>query len=136
MVVTWALLLAAIGVEVAATASLSRTQGFRDPGWTAFVLLGYASSIWLLSLVVRHISVSVAYAVWSAIGELEPKPRAAVLLFYAHGESCEGIGRILGVPAGTVKTWLHRSRHQIRHRADALLAGQPAAGGARSGDLT
>jgi len=75
-------------------------------------------------------------AVWSAVGELEPKPRAAVLLFYAHGESCEGIGRILDVPAGTVKTWLHRSRNQIRQRAEALLDGQPAAGGARTGDLT
>lgn len=68
MVVAWTLLLSAIGVEVAATASLSRTQGFRDPGWTAFVLIGYAVSIWLLSLVVRDISVSVAYAAWSGLG--------------------------------------------------------------------
>ncbi|MBL7139595.1 MAG: sigma-70 family RNA polymerase sigma factor [Planctomycetes bacterium] len=75
-------------------------------------------------------------AVWSAVGELEPKPRAAVLLFYANGESCDGIGRILDVPVGTVKTWLHRSRTQIRRRAETLLAGQPAAGGARTGDLT
>jgi len=75
-------------------------------------------------------------AVWTAIGELEPKPRAAVLLFYAHGESCEGIGRILDVPAGTVKTWLHRGRNQIRRRAETLLDGQPAAGGARTGGLT
>ena len=68
MVMPWTLLFAAIGVEVAATASLARTQGFRDPGWTAFVLVGYAVSIWLLSLVVRDISVSVAYAVWSGLG--------------------------------------------------------------------
>jgi small multidrug resistance pump len=68
MVVAWTLLLSAIGVEVAATASLSRTQGFRDPGWTAFVLIGYAVSIWLLSLVVRDIPVSIAYAVWSGLG--------------------------------------------------------------------
>jgi small multidrug resistance pump len=68
MVAAWALLLSAIAVEVAATASLTRTQGFRDPGWTAFVLIGYAVSIWLLSLVVRDISVSIAYAVWSGLG--------------------------------------------------------------------
>ncbi len=42
----WALLLSAIGVEVAATAALPRTQGFRDPLWTALVLGGYAVSIW------------------------------------------------------------------------------------------
>ena len=68
MFAAWVLLLAAIGVEVAATASLPRTQGFRDPGWTAAVLAGYAVSIWLLSLVIRHISVSVSYAVWSGLG--------------------------------------------------------------------
>jgi RNA polymerase sigma-70 factor (ECF subfamily) len=75
-------------------------------------------------------------AVWQAVGELDPKPRAAVLLFYAQGESCEAIGRILDAPAGTVKTWLHRSRHQIRRRAETLLAGQPARGIASPGDLT
>jgi RNA polymerase sigma-70 factor (ECF subfamily) len=67
-------------------------------------------------------------AVWEAVGELDPKPRAAVLLFYAQGESCEAIGRILDAPAGTVKTWLHRSRNQIRRRAESLLAEQPAGG--------
>jgi len=68
MVGAWLLLLAAIGVEVASTASLPRTQGFRDPLWTTLVLVGYAVSIWLLALVIKHISVSVAYAVWSGLG--------------------------------------------------------------------
>ena len=68
MLVAWALLVSAIGVEVASTASLARTQGFRDPWWTAAVLLGYALSIWLLTLVIREIPVSVAYAVWSGLG--------------------------------------------------------------------
>ena len=68
MFLAWSLLLAAIGVEVASTAALPRTQEFRNPGWTAFVILGYALSIWLLTLVIRDISVSVAYAVWSGLG--------------------------------------------------------------------
>lgn len=62
------LLLAAIATEVAATSSLPRTDGFRNPGWTAVVLLGYAVSIWLLSLVVRTIPVSVTYAIWAGLG--------------------------------------------------------------------
>ena len=33
MVGAWLLLVAAIGVEVAATSALPRTQGFRDPGF-------------------------------------------------------------------------------------------------------
>ncbi len=62
------LLIVAIFSEVMATASLPRTSGFRDPGWTALVLGGYALSIWLLALVVRQMPVSVAYALWSGIG--------------------------------------------------------------------
>src|SRR4051794_28634134 len=68
MVTAWLTLLAAIAIEVSATTVLPRSQGFRDPGWTAAVLLGYAVSIWLLTLVVRDIPVSVAYAVWSGLG--------------------------------------------------------------------
>ena len=63
-----ALLMLAIGAEVAATAALPRTESFHNPVWTPLVLLGYALSIWLLALVVRHMSVSVAYAIWSGMG--------------------------------------------------------------------
>ena len=65
MVAAFGVLLVAILTEVAATAALPRAEGFRDPGWTAFVLGGYAISIWLLAVVVRSMPVSVAYAVWS-----------------------------------------------------------------------
>jgi small multidrug resistance pump len=63
-----ALLALAIGSEAAATASLPRTEGFRSPGWSLLVVSGYAASIWLLSLVVREIPVSTAYAVWAGSG--------------------------------------------------------------------
>jgi small multidrug resistance pump len=68
MFTAWVLLMSAIGVEVAATAALPRTQNFREPLWTAAVLVGYALSIWLLALVIKQIPVSVAYAVWSGLG--------------------------------------------------------------------
>ncbi|MFC5176668.1 DMT family transporter [Nocardioides taihuensis] len=68
MFVAWGLLLSAIGVEVAATAALPRTEGFRNPGWTALVVAGYALSIWVLTLVIREIPVSTTYAVWSGLG--------------------------------------------------------------------
>jgi multidrug transporter EmrE-like cation transporter len=61
-------LLAAIGVEVGATSLLPRTRGFHDLPWTLLVMGGYALSIWMLALVVRQMSVSVAYAMWSGIG--------------------------------------------------------------------
>src|SRR5436190_110233 len=68
MFTAWALLIGAIGIEVAATASLPRTESFRDPLWTGLVLLGYAVSIWMLALVIKNIPVSIAYAVWSGLG--------------------------------------------------------------------
>jgi len=68
MMGAWGVLLAAIAIEVASTAALPRTHAFREPGWTALVLGGYAVSIWLLSLVIRHIPVSVTYAVWAGLG--------------------------------------------------------------------
>ena len=68
MLLAAGLLLVAIAVEVVATASLPRAEGFTVPGWTAFVVTGYVLSIYLLTLVVREIPVSIAYAVWSGLG--------------------------------------------------------------------
>ena len=68
MYATMALLIAAIAAEVAASAALPRTQGFKDPLWTVLVVGGYAVSIWLLALVVRHMPVSTAYAIWAGLG--------------------------------------------------------------------
>ncbi|HET9022017.1 MAG TPA: multidrug efflux SMR transporter [Ornithinibacter sp.] len=68
MITAWVLLVAAIGIEVTATAALPRTAGFHDPGWSAAVVVGYAASIWLLTLVVERMPVSVAYAVWAGLG--------------------------------------------------------------------
>ena len=62
------LLLVAIAIEVVATALLPKAEGFTNPAWSAVVVAGYVLSIWLLTLVVRDIPVSVAYAVWSGLG--------------------------------------------------------------------
>ncbi len=68
MVVAMLLLLAAIAIEVIATSLLPKADGFRDPGWTLAVMAGYTLSIWLLTVVVRTIPVSVSYAIWSGLG--------------------------------------------------------------------
>jgi small multidrug resistance pump len=62
------LLVVAIAIEVVSTALLPRTEGFRNPGWSVAVLAGYGTSIWLLSIVVERMPVSVAYAIWSGLG--------------------------------------------------------------------
>ena len=68
MGVAFALLFVAIAIEVASTAALPRTDGFRDPLWAAVVVAGYAASIWLLALVVQRLPVSITYAIWSGLG--------------------------------------------------------------------
>lgn len=64
----FALLLVAIAIEVAATSALPRADGFTNAPWTIAVVAGYLVSIWMLTKVVEHLSVSVAYAVWSGLG--------------------------------------------------------------------
>ncbi len=57
--------------------------------------------------------------VWKAVEQLTPPQRSAVLLFYREGKSCQEIGVVLGVPAVTVKSHLHRAREKLR----SLLSG-------------
>jgi small multidrug resistance pump len=68
MFVASGLLLVAIATEVFATAALPRADGFTEPRWTAIVVAGYALSIWLLTLVVKQIPVSITYAIWAGLG--------------------------------------------------------------------
>ncbi|GAA4734111.1 multidrug efflux SMR transporter [Nocardioides endophyticus] len=65
---TAVLLALAIGVEVAASALLPKAEGFTNPIWTAVVLVGYGVAIWLLTVVVKSMPVSVAYAIWAGAG--------------------------------------------------------------------
>lgn len=51
-----------------------------------------------------------AQVLWRAVGELPPKLRAAVHLFYVEGLSCEETARALGVTVSTVTTRLARAR--------------------------
>ena len=105
MLGAWALLVTAIATEVGATAALPRTHGFRDPWWTVLVLGGYAASIWLLAVVIRHIPVSVTYAVWSGLGTLGIALVGALLL----GEGLDAVKAValLLIVGGVVMLNLH-----------------------------
>jgi small multidrug resistance pump len=62
------LLAFAIASEVVATVALRATHGYSRPLPLLIVILGYGAAFFLLGLVLRSIPVSVAYAVWSAVG--------------------------------------------------------------------
>jgi RNA polymerase sigma-70 factor (ECF subfamily) len=52
-----------------------------------------------------------------AIGALRPEYRACIMLRHVEGRSYEEIAATLDLPLGTVKTYIHRARHELR---DAL----------------
>ena len=57
--------------------------------------------------------------IWDAVGRLSPPQKSAVLLFYREGKSCQEIGVVLGIPAVTVKSHLHRGREKLRQLLNA-----------------
>jgi RNA polymerase sigma-70 factor (ECF subfamily) len=56
-------------------------------------------------------------AIERAIATLRPEYRACILLRHVEGRSYEEIAATLDLPLGTVKTYIHRARHELR---DAL----------------
>ena len=56
-------------------------------------------------------------AIERAIEALRPEYRACIMLRHVEGRSYEEIAATLDLPLGTVKTYIHRARHQLR---DAL----------------
>jgi len=50
----------------------------------------------------------------SAIGKLRPEYRSCILLRHVEGRSYEEIAETLDLPLGTVKTYIHRARHELR----------------------
>lgn len=60
--------------------------------------------------------------IWAAVDRLSPPQKSAVLLFYREGKSCREIGLVLGIPAVTVKSHLHRARARLRELLGAELA--------------
>jgi len=57
--------------------------------------------------------------IWETVDQLTPPQRATVLLFYRESLSCQEIGEVLGMPAATVKSHLHRARASLKE----MLAG-------------
>ena len=49
-----------------------------------------------------------------AIGQLRPEYRSCILLRHVEGRAYEEIAEMLDLPLGTVKTYIHRARHELR----------------------
>jgi RNA polymerase sigma-70 factor, ECF subfamily len=53
-------------------------------------------------------------AIEQAISGLRPEYRSCILLRHVEGRSYEEIASTLDLPLGTVKTYIHRARHELR----------------------
>ncbi|MDH3495816.1 MAG: sigma-70 family RNA polymerase sigma factor [Gemmatimonadota bacterium] len=49
-----------------------------------------------------------------AIARLRPEYRACIMLRHVEGRAYEEIATVLGLPLGTVKTYIHRARGELR----------------------
>ncbi len=58
----------AILAEVIATSALKAAEGFTKLGPSLLVVVGYGAAFYLLSVVLRSMTVGIAYAIWSGVG--------------------------------------------------------------------
>lgn len=59
-------------------------------------------------------------AIEVAIGRLRPEYRSCIMLRHVEGRSYEEIAATLDLPLGTVKTYIHRARHELRRALEPL----------------
>jgi RNA polymerase sigma-70 factor (ECF subfamily) len=57
-----------------------------------------------------------------ALADVRPEYRTAIILWHMEGRPYEEIAEIMGVPLGTVKTYIHRARNELRLRLAHLSA--------------
>ena len=57
-----------------------------------------------------------------AIAKLRPEYKTAIVLCHLEGRAYEEIAEIMEVPLGTVKTYIHRARHELRGHLEHLRA--------------
>lgn len=61
-------------------------------------------------------------AIEQAIASLRPEYRSCIMLRHVEGRSYEEIAATLDLPLGTVKTYIHRARHELRRALEHLRA--------------
>ena len=59
-------------------------------------------------------------AIERAIARLRPEYRACIMLRHVEGRAYEEIAATLDLPLGTVKTYIHRARHELRKALEGL----------------
>ena len=64
----WLILGCAIILEVAGTTFLKLSDGFKNIGAAVIMAVFYAASFFCVSLVIKQLSMGMAYAIWAGVG--------------------------------------------------------------------
>ena len=78
--------------------------------------IGDASESPLEELVARELGSTIE----QAIGKLRPEYKACIIMRHVEGRPYEEIAGMLELPLGTVKTYIHRARSELREMLDPL----------------
>lgn len=64
----WLYLALAIVLEVAGTTAMKLSDGFKKPLWAVAMFVAYVACFSFVTLAIRRIDLSVAYAIWAGVG--------------------------------------------------------------------
>jgi small multidrug resistance pump len=90
--VGWLALGVAIGAEIIGTSALKESDGFSRVLPALVVLVAYGISFYALSVALRHLPLSLCYAIWSGIGTA-----AIAVIGIAHYGESAGALRLAGL---------------------------------------
>jgi small multidrug resistance pump len=109
MTADWLFLTAAIVLEVAGTVSMKLSHGFSNALPSVLLFLFYGASFTCLNFALRTIDVSVAYAIWSALGLM--LVAAIGILVLRESASALKLASIALIVAGVAGLYTGGARH-------------------------
>jgi small multidrug resistance pump len=109
MTADWLFLSAAIVLEVAGTVSMKLSHGFSNALPSVLLFLFYGASFTCLNFALRTIDVSVAYAIWSALGLM--LVAAIGILVLRESASALKLASIALIVAGVAGLYTGGARH-------------------------
>ncbi len=114
---SWLFLIAAVLTEVCGTTCMKLSDGFSRLLPSILLYVFYGLSFMLLTLALKTIDVSVAYAVWSAVGTACIAVIGA--LFFREPMSAARIACLFLIVVGVVGLQLTSNAHSATARTDA-----------------
>lgn len=106
---SWIYLILAIIFELCGTVFMKLSYGFSKIGPSIGLFVAYALCFWFLALSLKEIEVSVAYAIWSAVGIVVIS--VVGIVFFNESVNTIKIGSILLIVAGVIGLNLSGLKH-------------------------